>query len=187
MDGGGPALSAWVEAECNRVLGQESTEAEGRVRADLARKARRRELEKWEPFKAFSLVRMGARSKEMADTRWAVTWKKVDGVKTAEARLLAEGYQDPDLRNGGVDIACCVCRKSPHLRLIFLGAPKTSPIWNLDVENASPQADGFNREVHLRDPCERNPKDARRVRRLRAPAYGLNDAPVASHQPLRKY
>ena len=32
-----------------------------------------------------------------------------------------------------------------------------------------------------------NSSDTRRVWKLRAPAYGLNDAPVAVHRPLRKY
>ena len=47
---------------------------------------------------------MGAQSKDMADA----TWKEVDGGKTAQARKVATGYQDPDLRNGNVDFAGCV-------------------------------------------------------------------------------
>ena len=42
-DGGGPVLSAWVAAICNRALGQELTEAAERAHADLARKAKGRE------------------------------------------------------------------------------------------------------------------------------------------------
>ena len=50
MDGGGPVLSAWVAEECSRVLGQKLSEAEERVHADLARKAKERKLEAWEQF-----------------------------------------------------------------------------------------------------------------------------------------
>ena len=55
---------------------------------------------------------MGAQSEEVADTRWVLTWKGVDSAKTAKARLVAEGYQDPDLRNGNADYAGCVSRYS---------------------------------------------------------------------------
>ena len=54
----------------------------------------------------------------MVDARWAHTWEKADGEKTAEAQWVAKGYQDQDLRMGNVDIAGCVCRRSSHLRPI---------------------------------------------------------------------
>ena len=57
----------------------------------------------------------------------------------------------------------------------------------LDIKNAFLQANGFDREVYLRAPCERNSKDTRRVWQLRAPAYGSNDAPAAFRRSLRKY
>ena len=76
-----------------------------------------------------------------------LTWKEVDGAKTVKARLVPTGYQDPGLRNGNVDIAACVTRRSPHSQLIALGALKKWPIRNLDIKNACPQADGFDREV----------------------------------------
>ena len=57
-----------------------------------------------------------------------LTRKEADGVKTDGARLVARGYQDPDLRNGNVDIAGCVgcvgCGSS-RLQLISLGTLKT--------------------------------------------------------------
>ena len=46
---------------------------------------------------------------------------------------------------------------------------------------------GFDREVNLRAACEWNSKNPRRVCKLRKAAYGLDDDPVAVHQPLRKY
>ena len=88
---------------------------------------------------------MGAQSKDLAGTRWVLTWKEVDGVKTVKARLVAKGYQDPDLRDGNVDIAGRVSRRSSHSQLISLGALKTLPHWSLDSKNAFPRADGFGR------------------------------------------
>ena len=42
MDGGGPALSAWVAEECNRVLGRDLTEEEARGHANPAGMAKER-------------------------------------------------------------------------------------------------------------------------------------------------
>ena len=122
MGSGGPVLSAWVVGKCNRVLGQELTEAEERAHAHLARKAQARELEAWGQFKVFSPVKMGAQSEEIVDTLWAPTCRGMDGMKTAKARLVAMVYQNPDLRNGNADIAGRVSRRSCHLQRTSLGA-----------------------------------------------------------------
>ena len=103
-----------------------------------------------------------------------LTWEEADGAKTVGARLGAKGYQDPDLRSGNVDIAGCATRGSSHLQSISLPALKKRPIWSLEIKKAFLQAGGPDREEF-------------RVWRLRAPAYGLNDDPVASHRSLRKY
>ena len=147
MGGGGPVVSAWVAEACNRISGLKLTEVAGRVRADPAREARGRELEVWEQFKVSSAARLSARSRGMVDTRSALTWKEVGGVKTAKARLVAKGYQDPDLRNGNVDIAGRVSRRSPHFQLMSLGALNKWSIWSLDFKNAFRQADGFDRGI----------------------------------------
>ena len=46
-------MLVWVADECNRVLGQELTEAGEREHANLARKAKERELGAWGRFKVF--------------------------------------------------------------------------------------------------------------------------------------
>ena len=59
--------------------------------------------------------------------------------------------------------------------------------WSLDIENACLQADPFHREVYLHAPPEWCPKNPNRVRELKLPAYGLNNAPVAFHRSLERY
>ena len=76
-----------------------------------------------------------------------MTWKEADGGKTAKARLVVKGYQNPVLRDRDVDIAGCVSRRSSHLQLLSLGALKEWPLRTLDIENAFPHADGFGRVV----------------------------------------
>ena len=46
------------------------------------------------------------------------TWKEEDSLGTAKARKVAKSYEDPDLRNGDVEIAGCLSRRLPHLRLV---------------------------------------------------------------------
>ena len=92
--------------------------------ADVALKAKVKELEKWE------------QSKDSVDTRWVLTWKGVDGMKTAKAGFVAQGYQDPDLREGNMDIAGCASRMSSQLQLISLMALENRPIWSQDIKNA---------------------------------------------------
>ena len=108
-------------------------------------------------------------------------------TKTVKARFVATGYQGPDLRDGNVDIAGCVSRRSPHLQLISLGALKERAIWSLDIKDDFLKADGFGREVHVHAQREWISKDDRRVWRLRAPVYGLNGAPVEFRRRLRKF
>ena len=116
-----------------------------------------------------------------------LTWGEVDGEETVKALLAAKRYQDPDLPIGNVDIAGCASRRSPHLQAISVGALMKWPLRSPDSKNAFLQADGFDREVSRRAPSEWNSKDTRRVWKLMAPAYGLNDAPAAFHRSLRKY
>ena len=40
VDGGKPVLATWVAEECKRVLGQDMSELEARVHADLVGKAK---------------------------------------------------------------------------------------------------------------------------------------------------
>ena len=79
-----------------------------RLHAYLAGKAKGRGLEPQKQFKVSPTVKMGAQYKDVADTRWVVTRREVEGAKTVKARLAAEGSQGPDLRKSNVDIAGCV-------------------------------------------------------------------------------
>ena len=92
------------------------------MHADLAREAKARDLDACGQFKVLSPVKLGARTKAVVETRWALTWKKVEGQKTAMARLDARGFQKPNLRDGNVDIAGCGSGRSSHLKLVSLGA-----------------------------------------------------------------
>ena len=123
VDGGGSVLSARGTGGRNRVSVQELAE---------------RELD--------TPVKMGIKTKDVADPSWAFFRKEVDGRQKAKARggerlcgrrrvegrrrvfrrrvaggrrAAARGaWQDPDLEDGNVDLAGCVGGGSSHLRLI---------------------------------------------------------------------
>ena len=111
----------------------------------------------------------------------------MDGKETAKARLVAKGYQDPDPRDGNVDTACCVSRSSSHLPMMSWIAAKRWKNYNLETRRAFLRADGLGRGVCLRAPDEWDSKDNRRTWKLRAPAYGLTDPPVAPRRSFRTY
>ena len=157
------------------------------MHADLARRAKKEKLDAWAQLMVCPPVKMGPRQEDVADTRWVPSRREAEGAKTVEARLVAKGYQEADLRNGDVDISGCVGRRSPRRQLFPLGLLKQWAIWSLDIKNARLQADGIYRAAYGRAPREWDSKDGRRVWNLRAPAYCLNAALVASHRPLRKY
>ena len=113
----------------------------------LARKAKETELGAWERPKVSPPGNLSAESKDLVDTRWALTLEGVVGRKRPKLVCWLMGFQDPDLRDGNVDFAGCVSRRSPHLRLISLGALGKWPLRSLDIKNAFLQADGFGRVV----------------------------------------
>ena len=85
------------------------------MRGALANKAKERELDAWKQSKIPSPVIAGAQTKEVVDTRWALTWKAAEGKETAMAHPVAKGYQDPDLRDGNVAIAGRVSWRSSYM------------------------------------------------------------------------
>ena len=98
-------------------LGQELSEEEEVAHANLAREAKAAKLADWDSLEVFKPLRAGAVRKAAVDTRWALAWKMVEGVKTARARRLAEGFQDPDLRDGVAYTSGCVSLRSSHLEI----------------------------------------------------------------------
>ena len=52
------------------------------------------------------------------DSRWVLTWIMVRGVKTAKARLVAIGFQVPDILMGLVDSSGCASLRPSHLQVI---------------------------------------------------------------------
>ena len=59
--------------------------------------AKKRELDARGEFQVFPPVLRREVSKGIVDTRWALAWKFFEGQKTVKAKLVARGFQDPDL------------------------------------------------------------------------------------------
>ena len=126
-------------------------------------------------------------SRAVVDTKRAPNRKTTDRRENGKARLLARGYQDPDLKRGAADASSCVSLRSSPLQVVFLKAPKRWRIWSYDVKNAFLRAGGLSRDVLHRDPAERSQSNPHRIRKLRTLALGLDSAPGASYRSLRKY
>ena len=177
MDG---AISAGVADECNRVSGQELSPEQDKRHAGLVHEGKLRELAAWEKFDVYSHRAARTVSNEIVQTRWVLTWKMVDDKKKAKARLATKGFQDPDLREGLVSL------RSSHLRVISAGATRKRKIWSLGFKNAFRQADGFARDVFIYAPDKWEPSLQGREWKLKALAYGLDEAPAAFRRTLRR-
>ena len=163
-------MAAWVAEEFNRILGRDVTGEDGKSNLELVGDAEEHRRSAWNRFKVFSPIKEGGNSKAIVDTRWVLPWKVVGGKNTAKARPVAEGYKDPDMKEGNVSCAGCVSRRSSHLQALSVAAIKSCEIWFLDIGNAFLPADGFSRGVHPRAPQKCGPKNTRRIGVLGAPA-----------------
>ena len=111
----GVALLSRVADECSRVPGQVLSEEEEAAHVDSVRAARDKESDAWEFPGVFEPLQAGDLCKSAAHIRWGLTWEMVEGVRTADARSVAKGSQDRDLKMGIVDTSACVgVRSSRH-------------------------------------------------------------------------
>ena len=171
-EGAGSALSGRIADGCKCVFGQEFSAEEEKLHGDFSARVK---------FEAFQPLKGRAPSKPILDTRWVLTRTMAEGRKDVKARQVATSYQDPGLKGRCVDASWCVSLRSPHLLVILFGALNKWNIWSLYIGNAFLRADSFGREVFLHAPAEWGREITHSIWRLRAPAYGLNDAPAAFH------
>ena len=92
-----------------------------------------------------------------------------------------KGFQDPDLKEGVEDASGRVSFRSSHLQVISPSAIRTWKLWNLESKHAFLQENGFCRDVFSQAPGYWDPYCKTRVWKLKAPAFGLNNAPAASY------
>ena len=65
MDSGRPAFAG----KCNRFVGPELTEGGERAHADFVVRAKEGQSDAWKKVKVYSPAQMGARAKDVVDTR----------------------------------------------------------------------------------------------------------------------
>ena len=122
------AFTARIAPQCDRPLGQELSAGDVHRFAKEAEAAKRRELDAWSKFQVYSPVLRENVAKDIADTRWVLTWKLVEGKRKVKVRLAARGFQDPDLAAGLVGNSSCVSLRSSHLQAI---SPSALEKWEM--------------------------------------------------------
>ena len=122
------------------------------MQAYLVRGAKVMRLDAWKRFRVSGTSKVGDISKAVVNTRWVLTWKMADGQKCVKACQAAEGFRDPDLKDGNDDASGFVSLPPSHLLVIPLGAPKTWKIWCVDIKVPLAKAPGSGCDVFLRAP-----------------------------------
>ena len=107
-----------------------------------------------------------------------------DGRKSVKARLVATGYQEPDPQGGVADTSGCVSLRTSHPQVISLCAIKKRELRSLNFKNTFSRADGCTQEVALQAPSDWGTLRGDRVWKLKAPAFGLSEAPAAFRRSL---
>ena len=90
----------WMELCRRGLLSQKMSPEEEEQNADSAKAARPKELDDGNEFDVFGPRKNCDVSKKVAQTRLALKWKIMDGQKSVKTRLVAKGYQGPDLLGG---------------------------------------------------------------------------------------
>ena len=114
-------------------------------------------------FDDFKPVKPHVSARPAAGPRRALTWKVADGRATVKRRLVTNGFQDPDLKNGLVETAGRVSLLPSPLKAGSLSAVAKWRLRGVGIRDALPQADNFDREVFLRAPTNWSPRGAERV------------------------
>ena len=89
----------------------------------MVKAAKERELADWQKFGVFEQVKKGAPPKTVVDTRSVLTWETLGGRTNVGARLVANGFRDPDLNEGVVETAGSASLRSSTSQVIILSAP----------------------------------------------------------------
>ena len=81
-------------------MGQELSPAAEKLHAHLVQAGMLRELAAWEKFGFYAKRNECNVSKQTAQTRRVLTWKRADGKERVKVRLVERAFQGPDLTEG---------------------------------------------------------------------------------------
>lgn len=113
--------------------------------------------------------------------KWVLKWStNTDGTPRAKARLVIQGYNDPDALDGLLETSSPTASRLSRLLLISEAARRGWNLWTADVATAFLQAEDKDRNIFVRLPADAahllgSPPGTRM--RLHKPSYGTVDAP----------
>ena len=142
-------------------------------------KAKMLELESWRQNNVYDIV-AGA-TKAVISTKWVIS-KKPDG--RVKARLVARGFEDPDLENV-IKYSPTASKESLRILLTVTSSMDSWRCCSLDVQTAFLQGTEIKRDVFLKPPKEFGDIAPGCVFRLRKSVYGLADAPRCWYEKVK--
>ena len=143
------------------------------------KEAKAKEIENMKNNDVYELVPFTGQ--KTISTKWIITEKIKEGKKKVKARIVAKGFEE---NNHGLRTDSPTCSRE-SMRLVMLTT--VLMCWSLqsiDFTSAFLQGDEIGREIYLRMPkdvCSRN-----EVWRLKRCIYGLNDAPRAWYDKVKR-
>ena len=113
--------------------------------------------------------------------KWILKWSTYeDGSPRAKARLVIQGFKDPDALNGSLYTSSPTATRVAKSLLLMEAARRKWKVFTADVATAFLQAADKDRGIHVQLPADALVllgADAKTRMRLHKPMYGLPDAP----------
>ena len=116
VDGVDAAISAWAAELCTKTLDKEPSKEKETKYAPVVKTAQNRELSAWKELRVSPRRYEAKIAKTISDAPWVLACKVTEGRPSVMARLVAKGFQDPDLQQGLVETAGCEGLRLSHLQ-----------------------------------------------------------------------
>ena len=145
--------------------------------------AMQKELKDWKQYQVYQEV--DDEGQHTISVRWVHTFKYNDQQEfVAKSRLVARGFQDPDVLD--LDVMAPTAGKSTWRMLLTITAARGWTPKSIDITKAFLQGKKLQRNVYIRPPKQANVPFGKIWKLIKA-VYGLSDAPKMWFDVVREF
>ena len=186
-------ITAFLVDSLSYVGGSTLTLDEELQFAPQLRKAKESELASFAHHDAVTVVDKKLATYEPISMRWVITWKDspksfpgLPSNKIIKARLVARGFEDPEVKNKTLINSALMAGRGSNLLLLSLAALRKWTVEQMDVSGAFLKSDPIQRLVWLQPPVEANLRHSK-IWRANKAVYGLADGPSYFFKTLDRF
>nr|XP_039264060.1 uncharacterized protein LOC120339893 [Styela clava] len=144
--------------------------------------AKAKELQSWQENDVFD--ECANEGQKCISVKWVCSLKNTDKGILPKARLVARGFEDPDIDN--VEKDSPTCSKDALRTVIAITAQKGWRLQSIDIKTAFLQGEKLQRNVYLIPPREAKCMPGK-IWRLKKCVYGLTDASLQWYGRVKRF